>query len=510
MNLGWSDGGYGELRASDADRDEVRRLLGVARAEGRLDGAEHERRAGAVRATKTRADLVRLTTDLPERKGVREWVDRMRVRGADRDDARRWLADAAAQGRLTDQEHGRRLAALSTVDTYDELKALVDGLPGRAGTARGERLAGTADREAAFEALAAAVADGRINPFEAPALEADIKQARRVGALDAVLAGLAARASDQDRQDVVAALAAAHRGGQLDAAEYADRADRAHDAVRDDDLVPLTADLLGDARRLAESDRQEAADALKRALDEGRLDLAEFDERVRAAHAATTTADVAPLLADLTTPPRPARRHWWDALFDRVVLNSALVTAPRHRLLKLLWYALTSATLATYGYLIAWNLVIALAALWLPLFLVLLLEIGLVNLLAGPRRAREQAILEQLRADLDRLSGKHRGITLEYPAVQEVVDDDGKPATKDRKGVAQIRVELDGTDELDPAVRDEIVRLLWHSRLYPLDEIWFGERYTTITLGTAQLGGAEAERLRHRHGPRPYGPYPKS
>jgi len=51
-------------------------------------------------------------------------------------------------------------------------------------------------------------------------------------------------------------------------------------------------------------------------------------------------------------------------------------------------------------------------------------------------------------------------------------------------------------------VREEIVRLFWLSRLYPLTEIrlWTGE------FALVELTGAEAERLRHRYGPRPHGP----
>lgn len=312
VNLGWSDGGRGELRAGHSDRDEVRALLKVARDEGRIDKTEYERRAGAVQSAKTRSDLVRLTTALPEREGVQEWVDGMRVRGADREDARRWLLDAAAQGRLTGQEYEQRLAALSTVANYAELPILLDGLPGWSGTPRSQVLTGIAERDAALAALAEAVADGRVKPAEAPTLESDIRQARRVGMLDTWIAGLADRVSDQERQDTVTTLEAAHRDGQLDVSEYAARADQARQATHNAELTPLVADLRGDARRLTDSDRQKVAGTLERALDEGKLELAEFDERVRAAHAATTMADVAPLVTDLASPPRPPKEGFLD------------------------------------------------------------------------------------------------------------------------------------------------------------------------------------------------------
>lgn len=57
--------------------------------------------------------------------------------------------------------------------------------------------------------------------------------------------------------------------------------------------------------RVSDADRSAVADRLLEAHGEGRLSLAEFDERVRAAHAATVRDDLAPLLADL--PARGAR-----------------------------------------------------------------------------------------------------------------------------------------------------------------------------------------------------------
>jgi len=51
--------------------------------------------------------------------------------------------------------------------------------------------------------------------------------------------------------------------------------------------------------RAGDSDRQAVADALKQALDEGRLDLAEYDERLRQAYGAKTYGDLDGLLDDL-------------------------------------------------------------------------------------------------------------------------------------------------------------------------------------------------------------------
>lgn len=61
--------------------------------------------------------------------------------------------------------------------------------------------------------------------------------------------------------------------------------------------------------RAGDSDRQAVADKLKLALDEGRLDLAEYDERLQKAYAAKTYGDLDGLLDDLpatSVTPRAA------------------------------------------------------------------------------------------------------------------------------------------------------------------------------------------------------------
>jgi Domain of unknown function (DUF1707) len=66
--------------------------------------------------------------------------------------------------------------------------------------------------------------------------------------------------------------------------------------------------------RAGDADRQRVADRLRRAHDEGRLDLEEFDERVTAAYAARTFGDLEALTTDLPperaprAPAPPARR----------------------------------------------------------------------------------------------------------------------------------------------------------------------------------------------------------
>jgi hypothetical protein len=54
--------------------------------------------------------------------------------------------------------------------------------------------------------------------------------------------------------------------------------------------------------RAADADRHQIAAQLKSALDEDRLTLGEYDDRVRDAYAARTYAELLPLVADLPKP----------------------------------------------------------------------------------------------------------------------------------------------------------------------------------------------------------------
>ncbi|MCU7723252.1 DUF1707 domain-containing protein [Actinoplanes sp. KI2] len=58
-------------------------------------------------------------------------------------------------------------------------------------------------------------------------------------------------------------------------------------------------DLSRDRMRAADADRHRVADRLRAALEEGRLDLTEYDERLQGAYAAKTYGDLDRLLADL-------------------------------------------------------------------------------------------------------------------------------------------------------------------------------------------------------------------
>lgn len=74
-----------------------------------------------------------------------------------------------------------------------------------------------------------------------------------------------------------------------------------------------------DAVRASDADRTAVADRLRVALDEGRLGVDEYDERLRLAYAAVTYADLKPLTADLpavvepvaATPPVARDRSAW-------------------------------------------------------------------------------------------------------------------------------------------------------------------------------------------------------
>ena len=63
------------------------------------------------------------------------------------------------------------------------------------------------------------------------------------------------------------------------------------------------------AMRVSDADRAQVADRLARAHGEGRLTLAEYDERVRAAHGAVVRDDLAPLLTDLPAEVRAGSRR---------------------------------------------------------------------------------------------------------------------------------------------------------------------------------------------------------
>lgn len=61
-----------------------------------------------------------------------------------------------------------------------------------------------------------------------------------------------------------------------------------------------------DGMRAADADRQAVAERLRVAVDEGRLDLHEYDERLQRAYAARTYGELDALVIDLPAPASPA------------------------------------------------------------------------------------------------------------------------------------------------------------------------------------------------------------
>ena len=102
-----------------------------------------------------------------------------------------------------------------------------------------------------------------------------------------------------------------------------------------------------DQLRVADADRERVAARLGRAHAEGRLTLAEYDERVRAAHGAVVAADLVPLTADLPAdaprtaePGAPVR-----ARSPRPVLRAAVAVWAAVSLLNVvIWVAVVAGT----------------------------------------------------------------------------------------------------------------------------------------------------------------------
>jgi hypothetical protein len=76
--------------------------------------------------------------------------------------------------------------------------------------------------------------------------------------------------------------------------------------------------------RISDADRAAAAERLRIAVDEGRLDLTEYDARLRAAYAATTYGELEPITVDLPAVPEaklPAAKASAAAVERRKWLN---------------------------------------------------------------------------------------------------------------------------------------------------------------------------------------------
>ncbi len=106
-------------------------------------------------------------------------------------------------------------------------------------------------------------------------------------------------------------------------------------------FAPLFRGLYSDQQmRVSDAERQAAADRLAEHYADGRLDRAEFDERVGRAMSAKTQADLGALFADLpetgapagpAAPEGPRRRHRHPVL--SLVLIVVIILAAAHAVL---------------------------------------------------------------------------------------------------------------------------------------------------------------------------------
>lgn len=147
--------------------------------------------------------------------------------------------------------------------------------------------------------------------------------------------------------------------------------------------------------RAADVDRQVVADRLRVALDEGRLDLTEYDERLQGVYAARTYGQLDALLADLPAPAAPARSQLAPAARTEVSAAAGQPGATR------LWLARTwQGYLGVVAVCVAVWLVTSIAGGWAPFWPAwvagpwgaVLLMITINGLLTGePQRAEQRA-----------------------------------------------------------------------------------------------------------------------
>ena len=91
--------------------------------------------------------------------------------------------------------------------------------------------------------------------------------------------------------------------------------------------------------RVSDAERQAIVDRLRVAMDEGRLDLSEYDARIGAAYSAVTYGDLDPLVADLpaaSLTPSPGLPATSGAAAVAPVLSPGVV-ADMNLALKVLW-----------------------------------------------------------------------------------------------------------------------------------------------------------------------------
>ncbi|MGY1604840.1 DUF1707 SHOCT-like domain-containing protein [Geodermatophilus sp. SYSU D00815] len=105
--------------------------------------------------------------------------------------------------------------------------------------------------------------------------------------------------------------------------------------------------------RISDRDRQAAAERLRLALGEGRLDLLEYDDRLARAYAAVTRADLEPLFVDLppagemrALEPRSSRRSAAGPAERATPSIARLPTALK--VLWTIWFAVVSINLTVW------------------------------------------------------------------------------------------------------------------------------------------------------------------
>lgn len=218
------------------------------------------------------------------------------------------LDAALREGRLDLAEYERRLVVIQASRVRDDLTPAIADLPVHSGqTGPGLRIS-TVDREQALVRLADALTDGRIEADAYVDAEELLHRAVAYEDLDAVVGDLDARASVAERDQAVARIEAAAAGGQLEPTERDARVAAVRSATTDAQLAALVADLSSGTRspgaplRASNADREAVAARLQDAVEAGFLDVAEFDERVRAVYAARLRDELARLVEDLPEP----------------------------------------------------------------------------------------------------------------------------------------------------------------------------------------------------------------
>jgi Domain of unknown function (DUF1707) len=98
--------------------------------------------------------------------------------------------------------------------------------------------------------------------------------------------------------------------------------------------------------RAADADRQAVADRLLRALEEGRLDLLEYDDRLARAYRSVTYGELTELLADLPAqPPSPVPP---SPVPPRPVVPAARSLPRALRVLWTIWLSVVSVNLCVW------------------------------------------------------------------------------------------------------------------------------------------------------------------